>query len=106
MTLHVRAAALDDVPAAAEALADAFADYPWTRWTVDADGHRRADRAAGSGARPRLGRNASAQASYRTGCRSPHRDWASRNRRSSMRKVGWLLRRHDARLRRWNGQAT
>ncbi|WP_369135530.1 GNAT family N-acetyltransferase [Modestobacter sp. I12A-02662] len=39
MTLHVRAAALDDVPAAAEALADAFADYPWTRWTVDADGH-------------------------------------------------------------------
>ncbi|SHN74817.1 Acetyltransferase (GNAT) family protein [Geodermatophilus obscurus] len=39
MTLQVRAAALDDVPAAAEALADAFADYPWTRWTVDADGH-------------------------------------------------------------------
>jgi GNAT superfamily N-acetyltransferase len=39
MTVQVRAAALDDVPAAAEALADAFADYPWTRWTVDADGH-------------------------------------------------------------------
>ncbi|MGY1631051.1 GNAT family N-acetyltransferase [Geodermatophilus sp. SYSU D01186] len=39
MTPHVRAAAPDDVPAAAEALADAFADYPWTRWTVDADGH-------------------------------------------------------------------
>ncbi|MGY1623942.1 GNAT family N-acetyltransferase [Geodermatophilus sp. SYSU D00965] len=39
MRLHVRAAALDDVPAAAEVLADAFADYPWTRWTVDADGH-------------------------------------------------------------------
>ncbi len=39
MTLHVRAATSDDVPAAAEALADAFADYPWTRWTIDADGH-------------------------------------------------------------------
>jgi GNAT superfamily N-acetyltransferase len=39
MTRHVRAAALDDVPAAAEVLADAFTDYPWTRWTVDADGH-------------------------------------------------------------------
>jgi hypothetical protein len=37
MDLHVRAAALDDVPAAADALADAFAEYPWTRWTVDAD---------------------------------------------------------------------
>ena len=30
MTLHVRAAAPDDVPAAAEALAGAFADHPWT----------------------------------------------------------------------------
>jgi len=39
MAPHVRVAALDDVPAAAEVLADAFADYPWTRWTVDADGH-------------------------------------------------------------------
>ena len=39
MDLHVRAAARDDVPAAAEALADAFAGYPWTRWTVDAEGH-------------------------------------------------------------------
>ena len=39
MTLHVRAAGPDDVPAAAEVLAAAFTDYPWTRWTVDADGH-------------------------------------------------------------------
>jgi GNAT superfamily N-acetyltransferase len=39
MTVHVRAATPDDVEAAAEALADAFTDYPWTRWTVDADAH-------------------------------------------------------------------
>jgi GNAT superfamily N-acetyltransferase len=39
MTLHIRAAAPDDVHAAAEVLADAFTSYPWTRWTVDADGH-------------------------------------------------------------------
>ena len=40
MTPDVRLAAPDDVPAAAGVLADAFADYPWTRWTVDADAHR------------------------------------------------------------------
>jgi hypothetical protein len=39
MTLHVRSAVPDDVPTAAEVLADAFTRYPWTRWTVDADGH-------------------------------------------------------------------
>jgi GNAT superfamily N-acetyltransferase len=39
MTLHVRPAQPDDVPAAADVLADAFADYPWTRWTVDLDAH-------------------------------------------------------------------
>ena len=39
MAPRVRVAALDDVPAAAEVLAYAFADYPWTRWTVDADDH-------------------------------------------------------------------
>jgi GNAT superfamily N-acetyltransferase len=39
MTLHVRPAQPGDVPAAADVLADAFADYPWTRWTVDPDAH-------------------------------------------------------------------
>jgi GNAT superfamily N-acetyltransferase len=39
MTVHVRPAAPEDVPAAAQVLADAFTDYPWTRWTVDADRH-------------------------------------------------------------------
>ncbi|OMQ16247.1 hypothetical protein A7K94_0203850 [Modestobacter sp. VKM Ac-2676] len=39
MTLRIRPAAQDDVAAAAAVLADAFADYPWTRWTVDADAH-------------------------------------------------------------------
>jgi ribosomal protein S18 acetylase RimI-like enzyme len=41
MTLHVRPAGPDDVPAAADVLTDAFTDYPWTRWTVDADDHAR-----------------------------------------------------------------
>ncbi|GAB3197625.1 hypothetical protein GCM10027261_23320 [Geodermatophilus arenarius] len=39
MTVHVRPATPEDVPAAAAVLADAFTDYPWTRWTVDADDH-------------------------------------------------------------------
>jgi GNAT superfamily N-acetyltransferase len=39
MTLHVRPAALEDLPAAAAVLAEAFIDYPWTRWTVDAGRH-------------------------------------------------------------------
>ncbi|MGR6965807.1 GNAT family N-acetyltransferase [Geodermatophilus sp. URMC 61] len=39
MTLHVRPAAPEDLPAAAAVLADAFTDYAWTRWTVDADHH-------------------------------------------------------------------
>jgi len=36
----VRRAVREDVPAIAAVLADAFADYPWTRWTVDAIDHR------------------------------------------------------------------
>ncbi len=36
-----RFADLDDLDRAAEVLGDAFADYPWTRWTVDASEHRR-----------------------------------------------------------------
>ncbi|WP_432484173.1 GNAT family N-acetyltransferase [Kineococcus esterisolvens] len=39
MDLHVRAAVAGDVPAAAGVLAEAFGDYPWTRWTVDAERH-------------------------------------------------------------------
>jgi GNAT superfamily N-acetyltransferase len=39
MTLHVRPAAPEDVPAVARVLADAFTDYAWTRWTVDTDRH-------------------------------------------------------------------
>jgi ribosomal protein S18 acetylase RimI-like enzyme len=35
----VRRAVAADVPAIARVLADAFADYPWTRWTVSGDGH-------------------------------------------------------------------
>ncbi|MGY1814976.1 GNAT family N-acetyltransferase [Blastococcus sp. SYSU D00820] len=41
MTLHLRPATADDLPAAAGVLADAFTDYPWTRWTVAADDHDR-----------------------------------------------------------------
>jgi predicted N-acetyltransferase YhbS len=37
--VHVRPATPDDVPAAAQVLADAFTDYAWTRWTVDHDEH-------------------------------------------------------------------
>lgn len=40
-TVHVRRATPDDVPAAAQVLADAFTDYAWTRWTVDPDAHVR-----------------------------------------------------------------
>jgi GNAT superfamily N-acetyltransferase len=39
-TSQVRPAAAGDVPAAAAVLAHAFTDYPWTRWTVDADRRR------------------------------------------------------------------
>ena len=35
----IRAATLDDVPSVADVLGDAFLGNPWTRWTVDPDGH-------------------------------------------------------------------
>jgi predicted GNAT family N-acyltransferase len=38
-TAIVRRARPADLAAAAAVLADAFADYPWTRWTVDNDSH-------------------------------------------------------------------
>jgi ribosomal protein S18 acetylase RimI-like enzyme len=37
--LEVRRAAIADVDEIANVLAAAFGDYPWTRWTVDEDGH-------------------------------------------------------------------
>ena len=39
ITPAVRPAAPGDVGALAETAASAFADYPWTRWIVDADDH-------------------------------------------------------------------
>ncbi len=35
----VRTATMQDVPQVADVLADAFADNPWTRWTVASDNH-------------------------------------------------------------------
>ena len=40
MDIVTRPADSSDLPAAAEVLADAFSDYPWTRWTVSAVDHR------------------------------------------------------------------
>src|SRR4051812_18335959 len=39
MPLEVRRAGRADADMASAVLADAFADYPWTRWTVDGDDH-------------------------------------------------------------------
>ena len=36
-----RLAQAEDLDRAAEVLGEAFADYPWTRWTVDPSGHQR-----------------------------------------------------------------
>ncbi|WP_347059870.1 GNAT family N-acetyltransferase [Blastococcus sp. HT6-30] len=41
MSLQLRRATAGELPAAAGILADAFTDYPWTRWTVAADDHDR-----------------------------------------------------------------
>ncbi len=40
MEIVTRPASVSDLDAAAEVLGDAFADYPWTRWTVDPIDHR------------------------------------------------------------------
>lgn len=37
---HVRRAEIEDLDQIQRVLADAFPDYPWTRWTVDARDHR------------------------------------------------------------------
>lgn len=39
--MHIRRATMDDLDAAASVLGRAFADYPWTRWTVDPQDHLR-----------------------------------------------------------------
>ena len=39
--IATRRADVSDLDRAAEVLGDAFADYPWTRWTVDASEHQR-----------------------------------------------------------------
>ncbi len=39
MTLEVRRGRANDITLAAQVLADAFQDYPWTRWTVAEDRH-------------------------------------------------------------------
>lgn len=41
METATRIADTNDLDRAAEVLGDAFADYPWTRWTVDASEHQR-----------------------------------------------------------------
>lgn len=38
---RVRRAGIGDLDGIAQVLADAFSDYAWTRWTVDASDHRR-----------------------------------------------------------------
>ena len=45
MRAGVRQAGVADVDAASAVLADAFADYPWTQWTVES--HRHAERVKG-----------------------------------------------------------
>lgn len=39
-SLQVRRATIEDLDEIALVLADAFSDYPWTRWTIDAREHR------------------------------------------------------------------
>lgn len=41
MRIETRPATVADLHRAAEVLGEAFADYAWTRWTVDADDHER-----------------------------------------------------------------
>ena len=38
--IETRRAGFDDLGRASEVLGEAFADYPWTRWTVDSDDHK------------------------------------------------------------------
>ena len=39
MTSHARRATVADIPLAARVLARAFDEYPWTRWSIPADGY-------------------------------------------------------------------
>jgi hypothetical protein len=40
LMIDTRAAAWDQLEAASLVLGEAFADYPWTRWTVDSSDHQ------------------------------------------------------------------
>ncbi len=40
VVIETRRAGFDDLGRASEVLGEAFADYPWTRWTVDSDDHQ------------------------------------------------------------------
>ncbi len=40
VTIETRQARVGDLKRASEVLGEAFADYPWTRWTVDPDNHQ------------------------------------------------------------------
>lgn len=40
MTIETRRARPEELKRASEVLGEAFADYPWTRWTVDPDNHQ------------------------------------------------------------------
>lgn len=41
MAFNIRSASVLDIPKASATLADAFESYPWTRWSIPADGYKK-----------------------------------------------------------------